>query len=141
MKYYVIGNSFVTILAGLHAHVCVICVIVIIGSFFSFFSFFSYSRISYRAGVAVLRAPPVPLRLFLPPKPTMTRRNFALTLALAFPNLGRWVERYDETENAGDYARMYLLSMYWAFMTLTTTGYGDMVPLSGATYDESTGKE
>ena len=31
----------------------------------------------------MLRAPPVPLRLFLPPKPTMTRRNFALTLAVA----------------------------------------------------------
>ena len=30
----------------------------------------------------MLRAPPVPLRLLLQPKPTMTRRNFALTVAV-----------------------------------------------------------
>jgi hypothetical protein len=48
-----------------------------------------------------------------------------LTLTLT---LGRWLERYDETDNSGDYGRMYLLSMYWAFMTLTTTGYGDYTP-------------
>jgi hypothetical protein len=49
-------------------------------------------------------------------------------LAILNEDRDGWVERYDETENTGEYGRMYLLAMYWAFMTLTTTGYGDYVP-------------
>mmetsp|Transcript_46662 Transcript_46662/g.86904 ORF Transcript_46662/g.86904 Transcript_46662/m.86904 type:complete len:1054 (-) Transcript_46662:193-3354(-) len=56
-------------------------------------------------------------------------------IAVLYDDQGRntWLERYlEEDPNNVSVGSLYLSSVYWAFCTITTVGYGDIVPVTHA---------